>query len=158
MNEASRITVIAWSVDRCPSCRRPIAVLHGDNGARSTIAITSEDERWLTRGRHPSYAYHLRPMLEALAKRSQRIEFSSEGSGIVSSWIVVQTRSGERPGHIALGLALLMFESLGLPICVDPEIMSPSQAGHHEDIVDAFDRFIATVSPQAFERYDRETR
>lgn len=154
MNEPGSAPNLSWSIDRCRDCRGYIARLGSDDGAELSVRVTKEDARWIVRARHPSYASHLAPMLEALAKRSLRLEMRFEGPGVLSTWIIVQTSKGALRGWISAGLALLLSTSTGLQMWVDDELLQPPPGDHYEDITDAFETFVATVMPEDFSRFD----
>lgn len=157
MSESTSVPVVSWSVERCTSCGRLVAVLRAENGSALRLRLTTAEALWLTRGRHPAYALHLRPMIEGLARRALWLEFNNAESGAVSSSVVAAVDQELRRGHISPALAMLMLET-GLPLYVDESLLSRSKEEHVEEVVGAFVDFLATVSAEDFARFDTGNR
>ena len=154
MSGPGSAAVLAWTLDRCPSCGDPIAILTTDENKDLSIRLTTEDQSWLARGRHPAYSSHLKPMIGAMAERSHMLELRAEGDDVISSWLVMRTSEGPRRTHVSPGLALLIFELAQLPLWAAEDLLEDPSIEHFDDIQDSFAGFLSDVSPEDFERFD----
>jgi hypothetical protein len=155
MSEPTWAAVTTWSVESCPSCGRQVAVLYTAGGSALRLEVANEEAPWLVRGRHPAYASHLRPVFKEMAERSLRLELKGGGPGVVSSSVVADEQGNLRSENISPALALLMFEATRVPLWVDEALLSHSEAEHHEDLIQAFSEFLATVKADDFAQFDR---
>ena len=144
----------SWSIEPCPSCQHPVALLRAGEEAELRLRLTDGQALWLARRQHPAYGARLRPLLEELAQGSLWLELGSAGSGTVSAALVADVDGELRRGHISPALALLVFEAAGIPMYVDGALLGGSEKGHLDDVVHAFADFLATVSAGDFARFE----
>lgn len=146
---------MGWSVEPSEVDGRAVAVVQGPSRRELRIQLDERAADWLVRGRHPAYAWHLRPILDALTERALWLELSQSPQGEVASTMVGFAGGQLHRKEIPVGLALLLCRPHGLRLYVDEVLLEEvSDEDHPAAEIAAFARFLESVTAEDFARFD----